>query len=96
MNPTLLDGDIVLYRAFPGKDILEKGMVVVARLNLLQRFQAGNLLFPPIVKRVAHINGAQTWLIGDNHEASIDSRRLGYFSIDQIKGIIVDVIHKQG
>ena len=97
MAPTILKGDILLCRKFePGKGSLQESDVVVARPNLRQRLLLSRPLVHALVKRVAEINGTDVWLVGDNAEESADSRQLGYFSLDQIKGIIIEVIRQQG
>ncbi len=85
MEPNLYSGDLVIYRPFrPSKDTLKNGCIVVVRSPL----ERGNL----IIKRIYKHNQTSIELRGDNETSSDDSRKFGLVSLEQVLGVVDQVI----
>jgi len=79
MEPTLQSGDIVLYDPM--------GTVKIGDIALTSHPYIRDL---KILKRVSEIGAdGKLFLIGDNETDSTDSRTLGWFSPQQVKGKVV-------
>lgn len=74
MHPVLSEGQLIVGWRWAGP---KTGRVVVV--------QNGR----PLVKRVAGVDGQQIWLLGDNPDASTDSRQFGYVQSQQVEAIII-------
>ncbi len=81
MSPSLNPGDRLVVRRIkhPGVELM--GRIVVAR----DPRENGNL----VIKRFAGLDGDSFILLGDNPEASTDSRFLGSFASDSLMGRVV-------
>ena len=87
MNPTLKEGDLVLYRPIKKSILsLKKGSIVIA-INPLKKDEL-------MIKRVSKRNDLEIDLLGDNPNASIDSRHFGSIKLDQLIGIADQIIPK--
>ncbi len=85
MQPTLMDGDIVIYKPINKDDNPPKiGSIVVAEHPLDPKTL--------IIKRVHKINDFGLELRGDN-DVSIDSRQFGTISLILLRGVVEEVIH---
>lgn len=74
MRPALRPGQLVLgYRWGQPRE----GQVVVAQSDRL------------LIKRVAKLDGDRIWLLGDNAQASTDSRQLGWLPLAVVEAVIV-------
>lgn len=76
------------------KPAIEDGQLIVARRGLPR---AGQVVLAlqgdrEVVKRVDHIKGARYYLLGDNSEASSDSRDYGFVHKKDILGTIMVVL----
>ena len=85
MNPTLHQGDIVIYRPIHSKKFSpKKGCIVVVKDP-----QSPQAL---IIKRVYKENSLGLDLRGDNERNSIDSRQFGLVSRSYLRGIVEHII----
>jgi type IV secretory pathway protease TraF len=78
MRPALAPGKVVVGWRFKRPRV---GDIVVAYHNSRE-----------IIKRVADISDSKYFLLGDNPEASTDSRAFGWLAKNQIKAVVVLVI----
>lgn len=74
MHPALYEGQLLVGWRWAGP---KTGRVVVAHNGR------------PLVKRVASVDGQKIWLLGDNPDASTDSRQFGYVQRQQVEAVIV-------
>jgi signal peptidase I len=73
MEPTINDGDIVIYMDSWG---IKPGDVVVFKTPEWEKWPKEDWMW---IKRIDHIkDDMQFWLLGDNPEESYDSRDMGY------------------
>lgn len=81
MNPTLNDGDILVVCALEPED---KDVVILTTEGKESKAEY-------IVKRYYEEKSDSTgyWVEGDNKENSLDSRKLGRFSKDNLRGVAV-------
>lgn len=100
MAPTLTDGDRLLARRVVAPSALRSGHIAVVLSPLpmggrflIKRIAAlpGDPVPPPVRPRVpdARVPDGQLILIGDNTDASFDSRDHGYFPIADIYAITI-------
>ena len=84
MNPTIREGDLVIYKPFnPSKEELKKGYLVVLN-NPLKNEEL-------IVKRISNQVASSIELRGDNEQISIDSRQFGLINQNEIIGIVQNI-----
>ena len=84
MNPTIREGDLVIYKPFnPSKEELKKGYLVVLN-NPLKNEEL-------IVKRISNQIASSIELRGDNEQISIDSRQFGLINQNEIIGIVQNI-----
>lgn len=78
MNPTFIDGDMVLVNrlAYFFKKPKAKDIVVIKWKNY-------------IIKRIKAINGEKIFVIGDNKKESTDSREFGWIERKDIVGKVI-------
>lgn len=75
MLPTLRQGQLVLFASgHPAK----VGDIVMIRHNGVEK-----------IKRVARLEGGRVYLLGDNPEASTDSRQFGWLGVEVIRGVLL-------
>ncbi len=87
MEPTLYEGDVVIYRPINYCESTPKeGSIVVADHPLDPQTL--------IIKRLHQKNALGLELRGDNEKSSIDSRQFGLVSHSQIRGIVEKIIHR--
>tara|TARA_Y100001968_G_scaffold321426_1_gene355801 strand:- start:125 stop:394 length:270 start_codon:yes stop_codon:yes gene_type:complete len=87
MFPSLKEGDLVTYKSINSPNsFLKKGSIVITR----NPFNQNDL----IIKRIKHINDLEVDLVGDNVSESIDSRHFGVIHIDQLIGLVDQIIPK--
>ena len=86
MWPVLADGDGVVTRRVDNTDLLQVGDVVVAQ----HPFQADLVL----VKRIDTIENGRFHLLGDQPAESTDSRGLGWFGPELIRGRVIARVPK--
>ncbi len=85
MEPTILSGDLVIYRPINStKNLLKEGSIVV----LMHPLKNKTL----IVKRIDLIEKDAIMLLGDNQSRSIDSRQFGLIQKEAIKGIVESIV----
>ena len=81
MNPTLKEGDLIIYKPFKDKKhSLSEGLVVVVEHPLRKKTL--------LIKRISKITALAVEVIGDNESKSIDSRQFGEIQKNKIKGIV--------
>lgn len=80
MQPTLADGDWLIARRYGRRRSPSAGHVVLAR----HPFDG-----PDILKRVESVDVHGAWLLGDNSDASTDSRHFGPIEPGTIRARIV-------
>jgi signal peptidase I len=96
MYPALRNGERILVRR-RGADGLRTGQIVLAGQPSLT--EAGEWTWPPagipvkqrrlMVKRIGAIEGRTVELLGDNVNASTDSREFGLVGVEQVVGVHV-------
>ena len=85
MEPTLLEGDIVIYKpAITAKDILLNGSIVVISHPLKSKTL--------LIKRVYFDSKYYLDLRGDNESVSTDSRQFGLVNKNHLIGIVEAVV----
>ena len=85
MIPTFCDGQRLIYRPIKAKTSkLKRGYLVIA----CDPLEPQKLL----IKRIHKITSLGIELRGDNSENSVDSRKFGTISPENIKGIIERII----
>lgn len=75
MKPTLSSGDILIAKS---ESKINVGNVVIAKVNGRE-----------IVKRISKLRDSEAYILGDNADASTDSRSLGWIKSDQIIGKVI-------
>lgn len=75
MLPSLLPGQIVLFRH---KDSVRVGDIVMFQHDSIEK-----------IKRVARIDVGRIYVLGDNPDASTDSRHFGWIGVESIRGIMI-------
>lgn len=83
MEPTLKDGDIVVYSRYV-EDIEVGDIVIVNTTKKMSDNEEKN------IKRVAKVTDTNVYLLGDNKAASKDSRTYGYVNRKQIEGRVLN------
>ena len=87
MQPTLNDGDLLIYKRFNLKNHkLKEGTLIILRHPLKERTL--------IVKRVFRLSLNKLEVRGDNENESVDSRKFGLVNYTQVKGIVECVLSK--
>lgn len=85
MEPTLNEGDLIIYKPIhKSNELFSKGSIVVAKNPSNQR--------EIIIKRVNKKNDVEVELIGDNSNYSVDSRHFGAIKIDEVIGLVEQII----
>ncbi len=86
MNPTLKEGDLIIYRPFKKNNhVLSEGLLVIINHPLKEKTL--------IVKRISKISDEAIEVIGDNQAKSIDSRQFGKIHSNKIEGIVEKIFH---
>ncbi len=75
MAPTLMAGQLVL---FTSPRSCKVGDIVMFRHNNVEK-----------IKRIARLEGGRVYLLGDNPEASSDSRTFGWLGVEVIRGVLL-------
>ena len=75
MLPTLRQGQLVLFASGRAAKV---GDIVMVRHNGVEK-----------IKRVARLEGGRVYLLGDNPDASTDSRHFGWLGIEVIRGVLL-------
>ncbi|WP_020525514.1 S26 family signal peptidase [Catelliglobosispora koreensis] len=96
MYPALCHGERILVRRRDASSLRTGQIVLVSQPTLTE---AGDWTWPPadspvkqrklMVKRIAMMRGQSVELLGDNVNASTDSREFGLVDVEQIVGVYV-------
>tara|TARA_Y100001968_G_scaffold326123_1_gene368596 strand:- start:103 stop:375 length:273 start_codon:yes stop_codon:yes gene_type:complete len=87
MFPTLKAGDFIIYKPIKKSQLkINKGSIIVARNPHNQE--------DLIIKRVTNKNSLEVELLGDNSHFSTDSRHFGPIKLDQLIGLVEQIIPK--
>jgi nickel-type superoxide dismutase maturation protease len=78
MLPGFLPGDIVVGVRVLRRHRLRPGQVVIINHGGREK-----------VKRIAEINGDELYVLGDNPQASTDSRHFGWISLSDVKARVI-------
>ncbi len=85
MQPTINQGDLVIYRPFKStQKVLKERSIILVRHPL----DAKTI----IIKRIHRNTPFGIELKGDNEMESIDSRQFGLINYDQVLGIVEKII----
>lgn len=83
MEPTLYEGDIIVYKPLRGRlHLLREDQIIV--FTAKSSFQ--------IVGRIKSITSSEIEIRGDNEEASTDSRHYGAIPPESVEGIVESAI----
>ena len=84
MNPTLKDGQKLIMKKFQKNDKLHRGDVVIIKVTLKDKEY-------DFIKRVIALPGEhleiknhKVYIMGDNRDHSLDSRKLGTMKISKV------------
>ncbi len=87
MLPALHEGDRVIYRKNPTRNLtLKKGLIIILKNPL----EPSSL----IIKRLHQDNSLGMDVRGDNKDSSIDSRTFGLVSHSNLHGVVEQIIPK--
>jgi type IV secretory pathway protease TraF len=75
MAPTLLAGQLI---ALARSNHIAVGDVVMFEHDGLEK-----------IKRVARVDGPRVYLLGDNAQASTDSRQFGWIGMESVRGKVI-------